>query len=471
MATSICDYLTPQSSPVRQAAVRLPPAPAPKAHTTTTVAHRPNKRARANGAVNNLASHHNVPLFCNVGIMPSAQLSGPQVKWAVNNAVQWHKIYDASMKELPQPPFRAEVDKGFKSSATHDCYICQKKNHFQVTVAVKTDALPTLIATSRGLQKITSTMVMLNGVHFDEYDQKVGLEQSGADRSKKHFEGFELPLRRGEVSSVTIGRLHFAETTANNIRKRGQPNPDQRYFSLVVSLVAKVASGETFTIASHISDRIIVRASNPGQFETEPNKYWVKGRTMDSICHQGSVGINNDFPDEALCIDGNLAMTGTLIQPSDRRVKTNIVPMSPATQLDNLRKLKFYSYDLRKEWADSTNIPESDRHQTGVIAQELEQLIPEAVKTTGDRTLADGSVVKQLKVVNKDRLIMEGLGAIGELARQHRTLESRFTNLEARSTALRTMVEDRARGAGTLGSMPLIQSLVSIFKSLTATLL
>ena len=32
-----------------------------------------------------------------------------------------------------------------------------------------------------------------------------------------------------QVTKVTVGRLHFSETTANNMRKKGKPNPDQRY--------------------------------------------------------------------------------------------------------------------------------------------------------------------------------------------------------------------------------------------------
>jgi len=394
--------------------------------------------------------------------------SGPTMQWGVNSGVQWHKLFDASMQELPPLPFRAEVDKGFKQSATHDCFICQKKNHFQVTVATKAAAAPAYVATATGLHKIAATMVMLNGARCEEANQEVGLEQSMSDRTKKPFAGTAFDFETGgRVSKVTIGRLHFTETTSNNMRKRGQPNPDQRYFSLVVSLLAVCDDGSRYTIASHISDRIIVRASNPGQFETEPNTYWVKGRTMDSIYHQGAVGINNDSPDEALCVDGNLAMTGTLIQPSDRRIKTNIVPVDPAKQLANLRALKFYHYNLRKEWADATNIPEDDRAQTGVIAQELQQLMPDAVKVTGDRTLADGSVVEKLLVVNKDRLVMEGLGAVGEMARRHEQLEQRLADLEGRNAALRTALARRSP-AGT--SLPLVQGLVGMFRSFASAL-
>ena len=37
-----------------------------------------------------------------------------------------------------------------------------------------------------------------------------------------------------EELKVAVGRLHFAETTSNNMRKKGKPNPAQKYFQLVV---------------------------------------------------------------------------------------------------------------------------------------------------------------------------------------------------------------------------------------------
>lgn len=62
------------------------------------------------------------------------------------------------------------------------------------------------------------------------------------------------------MSKVTVGRLHFSETTSNNMRKKGRPNPEQRYFQLVVGLYAHTHSGN-FPIISHGSERIIVRVS------------------------------------------------------------------------------------------------------------------------------------------------------------------------------------------------------------------
>jgi len=56
----------------------------------------------------------------------------------------------------------------------------------------------------------------------------------------------------------TVPRLHFSETTMNNHRKNGKPNPEQKYFLLVVKLMANTALGPVLIQAFH-SDRVIVR--------------------------------------------------------------------------------------------------------------------------------------------------------------------------------------------------------------------
>lgn len=136
-----------------------------------------------------------------------------------------------------------------------------------------------------------------------------------------------MELQSGQVTKVTVGRLHFSETTCNNMRKKGKPNPDQRHFQLVVGLHAHTMD-QHYPVASHASERIIVRvqvilllfkfhkriimltfehflkASNPGQFESDVDLCWQRGVTPDSIFHAGRVGVNTDRPDETCVIHG-----------------------------------------------------------------------------------------------------------------------------------------------------------------------
>lgn len=341
----------------------------------------------------------------------SAGDSRMRIAWTVNDQDTWHRVFDPQMNEIQQPGFRVEIDKGLKRSPDQDSFICQKKNHFQCTVSVKMQAQPAYVATREGLLKVSGLFINMYGIKTDMPTTKVDLEQSQSDRSKKAFAAVPIAVLNNEVTKLTIGRLHFAETTSNNMRKKGKPNPEQRYFSLIVTLAAR-AGDQLFTIASHKSQNLIVRASNPGQFESEPTVAWVKGASAGSISHHGSVGINTDSPDEALCVQGNIRLSGAILQPSDKRVKTDVVTLDSRQQLQTLRNLNLYRYQLTQEWAETCGRRGGEREDVGVLAQELAEALPDAVKVTSDVHMKNGNTVEKLLVVNKERLFMESVGAV-----------------------------------------------------------
>lgn len=196
-----------------------------------------------------------------------------------------------------------DAQKGFSYSAIDEATVCQKKNHIQVRVDVSTTSNPIAVSVPEGGQVAVSRFsVELKGIKMEAHGPAavVSIEQSMADRSKIAFPGLPFELSAACKARLKVGRLHFSETTANNVRKKGKPNPDQRYFSLCVGIHALAVDGRTFVVQQQTSGRIIVRASNPAQFEGEGNLHWVQGSAASDVVHRGRVGINTDKPNEAL---------------------------------------------------------------------------------------------------------------------------------------------------------------------------
>ncbi|XP_015795124.1 uncharacterized protein LOC107371526 isoform X3 [Tetranychus urticae] len=358
------------------------------------------------------------------------------IRFQVFQQTAWHTLCDASLKELPVPNYRVDADKGFNFSNADDAFVCQKKNHFQVTVHVQPIGDPQFVKTPDAVRKVDNFYLHFYGVKVESPSQTIKVEQSQSDRSKKPFHPVLIELCPDQVSKTTVGRLHFSETTSNNMRKKGKPNPDQRYFYLVVSLCAHVGD-QSYPIVSHASERIIVRASNPGQFENDMELSWQKGHTPESIYHAGRVGINTDRPDEPLVVHGNVKVTGHIIQPSDIRAKTNIEEISTREQLQNVANIRVVRYQFTPEFAQQVGLKDEDINGTGIIAQEIQKILPDAIKETGDVILPSGERIEKLLVVNKERIFMENVGAVKELCKVTDNLETRIDELERMNRKLR----------------------------------
>ncbi|KAL7857684.1 hypothetical protein AOLI_G00177860 [Acnodon oligacanthus] len=355
------------------------------------------------------------------------------IKWQPHQQNKWTPLCDASGKELPMPTYRVDADKGFNFSLADDAFVCQKKNHFQVTVYIGMLGDPKYVKTGEGLQPIECFYLKLNGVKLEAMNQTINVEQSQSDRSKRPFKPVLVTLPPEQVTKVTVGRLHFSETTANNMRKKGKPNPDQRYFMLVVALQAQSHS-QSYTVAAQVSERIIVRASNPGQFESDSEVLWQRGQLPDSVYHHGRVGINTDRPDEALVVHGNLKVMGSLVHPSDIRAKENVKEVDTTDNLKRISQMRLVHYQYKPEFAATVGI--DNTAETGVIAQEVQKILPEAVKEGGDVVCANGETIPNLLVVNKERIFMENVGAVKELCKLTDNLETRIDELERWSRKL-----------------------------------
>ncbi|XP_074553905.1 myelin regulatory factor-like protein [Halichoeres trimaculatus] len=348
--------------------------------------------------------------------------------WDQYRPEHWSIIYNGSYQTVSPPAYHVDTDKGFIYSAADEAFVCQKKNHFQVTVHIGVAAEPQYVRTPSGPQQVDHFLIKVFGIKLESPSHQVTIEQSQSDRTKKSFHPVRVSLPGGKITKVTLGRLHFSETTANNMRKKGKPNPDQRYFQMVVGLYASVGGEETFLLTALVSERIIVRASNPGQFEMDGDALWQRGMVQDSVVCQGRVGINTDSPDEALVVCGNAKVMGSIMQPSDRRAKQNIQEVDSEQQLKRITQMRIVEFDYKPEFASTMGIDHT--HQTGIIAQEVKELLPSAVKEVGDISCSDGDKIHNFLMVDKEQIFMENVGAVQQLSKLTDNLETRIVELE-----------------------------------------
>nr|XP_020022885.1 myelin regulatory factor-like protein [Castor canadensis] len=349
------------------------------------------------------------------------------LKWQPYYSVPWHSLLNSHYEKLPDVDYRVVTDKGFNFSPADEAFVCQKKNHFQITIHIQVWGSPKFVKTQVGLKPIEMFYLKAFGIKAEATNQIIAIEQSQADRSKKIFNPVKIDLLADQVTKVTLGRLHFSETTANNMRKKGKPNPDQRYFMLVVGLYA-ANQDQFYLLSAHISERIIVRASNPGQFENDSDALWQRGQVPESVVCHGRVGINTDAPDEALVVCGNMKVMGTIMHPSDSRVKQNIQEVDTNEQLRRIAQMRIVEYNYKPEFASAMGI--NTAHQTGMIAQEVREILPRAVREVGDVTCESGETLENFLMVDKDQIFMENVGAVKQLCKLTNNLEERIEELE-----------------------------------------
>ncbi|XP_010215563.1 PREDICTED: myelin regulatory factor-like protein [Tinamus guttatus] len=356
--------------------------------------------------------------------------------WQPYQTSQWSNLLNSDYEKLPAIVYHIATDKGFNFSITDDAFVCQKKNHFQITVHIGIPGNPKYVKTLLGLKPIEKFYLKAFGIKVEAPGQTIAIEQSQSDRSKKTFHPVKIDLPGDQIIKVTLGRLHFSETTANNMRKKGKPNPDQRYFMLVVGLYA-LSQDQFYLLSAHISERIIVRASNPGQFENDSDVLWQRGHVPDTTVYHGRVGINTDAPDEALVVCGNAKVMGRVMHPSDSRAKQNIREVDTNEQLRRIAQIKLVEYDYKPEFASVMGI--KNTRETGIIAQEVKELLPQAVTEVGDVACDDGEKIENFLMVDKDQIFMENVGAVKQLCKLTNNLEVRIEELEQWNRKLATL--------------------------------
>ena len=150
-------------------------------------------------------------------------------------------------------------------------------------------------------------------------------------------------------------------------------------------------------------------------YSTNKDWYIRSGSSSGKVIIQdtgGNVGIGTSGPGYKLDVNGDIRATGNVIAFSDRRAKSNIEKIE--NSLEKIRKINGYTYTMR--------VKDKDQRFTGLIAQEVLEILPEAVMGSEENhySLAYG---------NMAGLFVE---AIKELTRKNELLETQLGSALAR---------------------------------------
>ncbi|MCP4753245.1 MAG: tail fiber domain-containing protein [Proteobacteria bacterium] len=156
-----------------------------------------------------------------------------------------------------------------------------------------------------------------------------------------------------------------------------------------------------------ISDRNGDAAQDYGIWAEAPRAYF-----------SGNVGIGTTVPNYTLDVRGTVG-NNTTTHHSDRRWKRNIEPLEYS--LEKVTNLRGVSFEWRRDEFQEMNFSE-DRH-IGVVAQEVEKVLPELVHTGNDG-------FKSVEYANMVPMLIE---AIKEQQNQIEELKNRIRQIEAQN--------------------------------------
>lgn len=142
----------------------------------------------------------------------------------------------------------------------------------------------------------------------------------------------------------------------------------------------------------------------------------------DLAIRGGNVGIGTASPSHALHVSGDIAHEGSVISVSDARLKKNVRGIdNPLRVIEALRGVR---YERTDEASDATQI--------GVIAQEVETVLPELVQELDPK-----SGTKGVNYIGLIPVLIEALkqqqATIDSLSETREVLETRLKSLEARA--------------------------------------
>jgi hypothetical protein len=229
----------------------------------------------------------------------------------------------------------------------------------------------------------------------------------------KHYSSYDNFIIRTTSAGISFEPDHVNTAPAMQISPAGNVGmglePDEGLIKLKVN--GEILTASDISVAGnikHYSDTpsfTIRTAFAPISFEPD----YANTEPAMTIALDGDVGIGFTDPAYKLDVDGTIR--GDNVSASDIRWKKNIDPIEGS--LEKVKQLQGVHYDWKDENKDQSR-------QIGFIAQDVEKIFPELVKTDD----------KGYKSMNYSKVVTVLVESVKELDDENRELEDRIVKLE-----------------------------------------
>ncbi|QTA86159.1 Collagen triple helix repeat-containing protein [Desulfonema magnum] len=265
-----------------------------------------------------------------------------------------------------------------------------------------------------GKVDITGAAVFFRNIFFDDYDREEGLDPPriiSRDGNTMFYKG-----------AVVVGAYNDYDADPNGVDNIGEGNLIVKHR---IGIGTSSPEGRFYTYDPGSSSPIkamTIKIGTFGNLTNAKNSYYFLAYDQSTsgsrflIRGDGNVGIGTESPNYKLHVNGTTYCSSGTWSGSDARWKKDITPLQ--NSLEKVSQLQGVSYDWRTEEYPDKGFTE-DR-QIGLIAQEVEPVVPEVVNTDDEG----------YKSVSYGKLIPVLVEAIKELKTENEALKARIEALE-----------------------------------------
>ena len=267
----------------------------------------------------------------------------------------------------------------------------------------------------RGASNISSYIKMEAGTKGIELDGN-----TGSVRLYNNNQPMVYVTSTGTTIGTNVGAADASAALEVNSATQGFLSPRN------ADPATNIAAPAEGLIAYDSTDHVLQYRDDAGWVDLSANEWTDDGSGNIQNTDGGNVGIGKaaDAGVE-LDVNGDIQYTGTITDVSDRRLKTDIHALDASDIIDRLTKVNTYTFHMIAD-------PEGPM-EYGVMAQELEEIFPELVRTAQDEM--------GTKSVNYVGLIAPLVEATKTLKSENDALRAEITTLLSQQDAMMKDIE------------------------------